>query len=83
MGIVRKACVYFELLRSLGEELNHEKLYFRLFELYFFYWIKPGCWEENLFSFDIQTAARSLKEPGLEKGFGKARFLGEIFLIVE
>jgi hypothetical protein len=35
VGFVLQACVSFKLPRSLGEELNHEKLHFRLCELYF------------------------------------------------
>jgi hypothetical protein len=35
IGFVRWACVSFKLPRSLGDELNHEKLHFRLCELYF------------------------------------------------
>jgi hypothetical protein len=35
VGFVRRACVSFRLPRSLGEELNDEKLHFRLCKLYF------------------------------------------------
>jgi hypothetical protein len=35
LGFVRWACVSFKLPRSLGEELNHEKLHFGFNELYF------------------------------------------------
>jgi hypothetical protein len=36
VGFARQACVSFKLPRSLGEELNHEKLHFRMCELSFF-----------------------------------------------
>jgi hypothetical protein len=41
VGFVRWACVSFKLPRSLGDELNHEKLHFGFCELYFFFARSP------------------------------------------